>query len=80
VKLSGPGNYVSWARHAQLILSSHGYENLIVVDDEKNMSSDIGAISNSQNAPLPPKQPQKLIPVTLPLPNNVWNVIRPTLP
>jgi hypothetical protein len=26
VKLSGPSNYVSWARHAQLILSSHGYE------------------------------------------------------
>jgi hypothetical protein len=43
VKLSGPGNYVSWARHAQLILSSHGYQNLIVDDDEKKMSSDIGA-------------------------------------
>ena len=24
VRLSGPGNYVSWACHAQLILSSHG--------------------------------------------------------
>ena len=34
VKLSGPSNYVSWARHAQLILSSHGYENLLVDDEE----------------------------------------------
>jgi len=40
VKLSGPGNYVSWARHAQLILSSHGYENLLVDDEEKQRSRD----------------------------------------
>lgn len=29
VKLSGPKNYISWARHAQLILSSHDYESLL---------------------------------------------------
>ena len=40
VRLSGPGNYVSWARHAQLILSSHGYENLLVDDEEKQKSGD----------------------------------------
>lgn len=43
VRLSGPGNYVSWARHAQLILSSHGYEYLIVDDDEKKMNNNISA-------------------------------------
>jgi hypothetical protein len=32
VKLLGPENYVSWARHAQLILSSHGYDSLLVAD------------------------------------------------
>lgn len=37
VKLSGPSNYVSWARHARLILSSHGYENLL--DDEEEQKS-----------------------------------------
>ena len=35
MRLSGPGNYVSWARHAQLILSSHGYEDLLIEDEEK---------------------------------------------
>ncbi|KAM3277468.1 hypothetical protein ACQJBY_045388 [Aegilops geniculata] len=40
VRLSGPGNYVSWARHAQLILSSHGYEYLLVDDEEKQKSGD----------------------------------------
>ncbi|CAM0883972.1 unnamed protein product [Alopecurus aequalis] len=40
VKLSGPANYVSWRRHAQLILSSHGYEYLIVDDEEKLKSGD----------------------------------------
>ena len=35
VRLSGPGNYVSWACHAQLILSSHGYEDLLIEDEEK---------------------------------------------
>uniref|UniRef100_A0ACD6A1Z4 Uncharacterized protein n=1 Tax=Avena sativa TaxID=4498 RepID=A0ACD6A1Z4_AVESA len=44
VRLSGLGNYVSWARHAQLILSSHGYEYLIVDDDdEKKMNNNINA-------------------------------------
>ncbi|XP_071675842.1 uncharacterized protein [Lolium perenne] len=43
VRLSGPGNYISWARHAQLILSSHGCENLIVEEDEKQKSGDITA-------------------------------------
>ncbi|KAK1617259.1 hypothetical protein QYE76_022776, partial [Lolium multiflorum] len=37
VKLSGPNNYVNWARHARLILSSHGYENLL--DDEEEQKS-----------------------------------------
>lgn len=32
VKLRGPENYISWARHTQLILSSHGYESLLVGD------------------------------------------------
>jgi uncharacterized protein YgbK (DUF1537 family) len=41
VKLSGLANYVSWAHHAQLILSSHGYENFLVGDDEKQNNGDI---------------------------------------
>ncbi|XP_047067855.1 uncharacterized protein LOC124675826 [Lolium rigidum] len=40
VKLSGPANYVSWARHAQLILSSHGYEDLLTEDEENKKSGD----------------------------------------
>lgn len=40
VKLSGPGDYVSWARHAQLILSSHGYECMLNCDEEKQKTSD----------------------------------------
>jgi hypothetical protein len=40
VKLSGPSNYVSWARHAQLILSSHGYEDLLIEDEERKKSGD----------------------------------------
>jgi hypothetical protein len=40
VKLSSPGNYFSWARHAQLILSSHGYENLLVDDEERHKNDD----------------------------------------
>ncbi|XP_047051518.1 uncharacterized protein LOC124656911 [Lolium rigidum] len=40
VRLSGPGTYVSWARHAQLILSSHGYENLLVDDEDKKENCD----------------------------------------
>ena len=43
VRLSGPGNYVSWARHAQLILSSHGYEDLIVDDDKKKRNNNLSA-------------------------------------
>lgn len=39
-RLSGPGNYVSWARNARLILSSHGYENLLVDDEEKQKNDD----------------------------------------
>jgi len=34
IKLSGPGNYISWARHARLILSSHGHDGLLVADEE----------------------------------------------
>lgn len=33
IKLIGPENYMSWARHARLILSSHGYENLLVKNE-----------------------------------------------
>lgn len=33
IKLMGPENYMSWARHARLILSSHGYENLLVKNE-----------------------------------------------
>jgi hypothetical protein len=39
VKLSGSDNYVSWARHCKLILSSHGYESLLAAaydEEEKN--------------------------------------------
>lgn len=46
VKLSGPANYVSWARHAQLILSSHGYENFLIGDDEKQKD---GHVYTKQN-------------------------------
>jgi hypothetical protein len=34
IKLSGPGNYISWARHARLILSSHGHDGLLVADEK----------------------------------------------
>jgi hypothetical protein len=43
VKLSGPANYVSWRRHAQLILSSHGYDYLLTDDEEKMKSGDTSA-------------------------------------
>lgn len=33
IKLSGPGNYISWARHARLILSSHGHDDLLTADE-----------------------------------------------
>ena len=33
VKLSGPENYVNWARQAKLILGSHGYEKLLIATD-----------------------------------------------
>ena len=33
IKLQGQENYLSWARHARLILSSHGYERLLVPDE-----------------------------------------------
>jgi hypothetical protein len=35
VKLSDPENYVSWARHAKLILGSHGYESLLLAVNEE---------------------------------------------
>jgi hypothetical protein len=43
VRLSGLGNYVSWRRHAQLILSSHGYEYLLADNEENLKSSDTSA-------------------------------------
>jgi len=33
IKLQGQENYLSWARHAWLILSSHEYERLLVPDE-----------------------------------------------
>ena len=41
VKLAGPGNYISWARHAQLILSSHGYEELLSADESGTSTKQI---------------------------------------
>jgi hypothetical protein len=43
VKLSGPENYVSWARHCKLILSSHGYERLLVDSDKEKREVDIAS-------------------------------------
>jgi hypothetical protein len=43
LKLSGSGNYISWARHARLILSSHGYEDLLVCNEEVDIQSDVSA-------------------------------------
>ena len=40
VKLSGPENYVSWARHCKLILSSHVYECLFVDSDKETREVD----------------------------------------
>jgi hypothetical protein len=40
VKLSGLENYVSWARHYKLILSSHGYECLLVDSDQETREVD----------------------------------------
>lgn len=47
VKLSGPSNYVSWARHARLILSSHGYEGMLDCDEEKQINSDVYTKQNN---------------------------------
>jgi hypothetical protein len=33
VKLSRPGNYISWARYARLILISHGYDDLLLPNE-----------------------------------------------
>lgn len=49
VKLSGPENYVSWARQAKLILGSHGYEKLLIATDgeeEKGSGSDTKQIND----------------------------------
>jgi hypothetical protein len=35
LKLCGPESYISWARHARLILNSHGYGNLLATNDEE---------------------------------------------
>jgi hypothetical protein len=35
VKLSSPGDYISWARHAQLVLSANEYDYLLAVDEER---------------------------------------------
>ena len=34
VRLSGPGDYISWARHAKLILSTNDYDYLLVGNEE----------------------------------------------
>ena len=41
VKLSGSENYVSWARHCKLILSSHGYDCLLLKSDQEKEEVDI---------------------------------------
>jgi uncharacterized protein YgbK (DUF1537 family) len=43
VKLTGPGDYFSWARNATLILGAHGLQNLLE-ENEK-----IGDVSHEQN-------------------------------
>lgn len=35
VKLSGPGDYFSWARNATLILEAHGLEKFLKEDEKK---------------------------------------------
>ncbi|CAM0881049.1 unnamed protein product [Alopecurus aequalis] len=35
VRLSGPSDYISWARHAKLILSANDYDYLLVADEER---------------------------------------------
>ena len=42
VKLSGPGDYISWARHAQLILSANEYDYLLVSDEERPQKDGTG--------------------------------------
>ncbi|KAI5015094.1 hypothetical protein ZWY2020_056484 [Hordeum vulgare] len=41
VKLAGLGNYIRWARHVKLILSSHDYDELLSDDEEKLKSGTI---------------------------------------
>ena len=45
IKLLGQKNYISWARHARLILSSYGYEKLLVTD-EGEMDAQTKQINN----------------------------------
>lgn len=40
VKLSGPGDYFSWARNASLILGSHGLQKFLKEDGEKLVDGD----------------------------------------
>jgi hypothetical protein len=49
VKLSGPGDYFSWARHASLILGSHGLLKFLNDDGEKSVHGDAAQEQWEQN-------------------------------
>lgn len=49
VKLSGPENYVSWARQAKLILGSHGYEKLLIATDREEDKGKIKGVAQILN-------------------------------
>lgn len=42
VRLSGPGDYISWARHAKLILSANEYDFLLVTGENSSEKSSAG--------------------------------------
>ena len=48
VRLSGPSNYISWARHAKLILSANDYDYLLAAN-ENNLSDTDGATKKQIN-------------------------------
>jgi hypothetical protein len=49
VKLSGPGDYFSWCRHASLILGSHGLLKFLKDDGEKSVHGDAAQEQWEQN-------------------------------
>ena len=40
VRLSGPSNYISWARHAKLILSANDYDYLLAANENIILGKD----------------------------------------